>query len=213
MLLLGTGNTVAQQPHFIGSELQYLQEQVLQLRQTMLEYDRVIARQNVDIQHLRGDLELLEHKLEQLRAANIARSEVTQPIELIKPIEPSEAELYQQAQDSFAQEDFTAAIEQLRRFLANYPDSEQIVSAQYKLAQSYYKQADFVSALINFERLVEIYPNHSLRPQAELELAYCYYELKDFTQAKNLLQQLQQNYPQHEVAALATQKLASIENN
>lgn len=204
VLLLGT--VVAQQPvPMVSSEVQYLQEQILQLRQAMFEYDRMIAQQNVDMQKLRGDLELLEYKLEQLK--------IPTPEPVIPVLSSGSDELYQQAQDSFAQENFSTAIEQLRQFLAEYPDNEQAATAQYTLAKSYYKQADFVSALVNFERVIEIYPNHQLRPQAELELAYCYYELKDFAQAKILLQQLQENYPQHEVAELAAQKLAFIDKN
>ncbi|WP_353570257.1 tol-pal system protein YbgF [Candidatus Albibeggiatoa sp. nov. BB20] len=202
----------------LESDMLYLQQQVSQLRQTMLEQDSQIAQQHIEIQQLRGEIELLEHQVKRMetqRLEPIAKPTVTTPIgrNNIAPNNPTTSDdkkAYQKTYLSLEAGNDELAISNFQEFLIMYPNSQYADDAQYWLAEAYYSKQDFISALVTYEQLTERYANSTKRAQAELKIAYCYYELKDFGQAKTLFTQVKQKYPNESVARLASKKLAEM---
>jgi tol-pal system protein YbgF len=207
-LLLWTQSIFAQIP------TDMLQQQVTQLRQTVLELDTQIAQQNIAIQQLRGEIELLQYQVKNLKTQKV-ETITPSPVATTSPTtvsnKPNDKKDYQKIYLSLESGNDEQAINDFQQFLVLYPHSQYADDAQYWLAESYYSKQDFISALVAYEQLIERYARSSKRAQAELKIAYCYYELKDFTQAKNLLTQVKQNYPYQAVARLATKKLREIE--
>ncbi|MCV6636394.1 tol-pal system protein YbgF [Candidatus Albibeggiatoa sp. nov. NOAA] len=216
------GSNVSAQTQ-LESDMLYLQQQVSQLRQTVLEQDSHIAQQNIAIQQLRGELELLEHQVKRLQSQRM-ESATKQPKTNIVPINngsmsmpsnqtaalPDDKKAYQRIYLILESGNDEQAINDFQEFLILYPNSQYADDAQFWLAEAYYSKRDFISALVAYEQLVERYPQSAKRAQAELKIAYCYYELKDFTQAKTLLTQIKQSYPSDSVARLASKKLIEM---
>jgi tol-pal system protein YbgF len=201
----------------IESDVLYLQQQVSQLRQTMLEQDRQIAQQNIEMQQLRGELELIEHQVKRLQNQRV--ESISKPSSTVITTNGSNAQHSTTADDKKAyQKNFLLlesgnneqAINDFQEFLLLYPNSQYADDAQYWLAEAYYSKQDYISALVAYEQLIERYATTIKHAQAELKIAYCYYELKDFAQAKSLLTQIQQKYPQRSIARLASKKLAEM---
>jgi len=204
----------------LESDMLYLQQQVAQLRQTVLEQDSQIAQQTLAIQQLRGEVEILEHQLKRLQAQPIKQAvlpttpsitnTITNTIQTAKPVASEETARFQKIYLLLEAGQDEQAIQGFQEFLVLNPNNQYADDAQYWLAEAYYSKQDFISALVAYEQLIERYENSSRRSQAELKIAYCYYELQDFTQAKALLSKIKQNYPQTAVARLAAKKLSEI---
>jgi tol-pal system protein YbgF len=194
----------------------YLQQQVSQLRQTVLEQDSQIAQQHIAMQQLRGELELLEHQVKRLQTQQLestAKPTITPVINNMTQNNSTSSDdknIYQKIYLLLEAGNDEQAINDFQEFLIMYPNSQYADDAQYWLAEANYSKQDFISALVAYEQLIERYAKSTKRGLAELKIAYCYYELKDFGQAKSLLTQIQQQYPYESIARLASKKLAEI---
>lgn len=199
----------------LESDMLYLQQQVAQLRQTVLGQDSQIAQQNLAIQQLRGEVEILEHQLKRLQTQPskqpiLPTTPITDTIQTTTPSVSEDKIRFQKIYLLLEAGQDEQAIQGFQEFLVLNPNSQYADDAQYWLAEAYYSKQDFISALVAYEQLIERYENSSRRSQAELKIAYCYYELQDFTQAQALLSKIKQNYPQTAVARLAAKKLSEI---
>ncbi len=190
----------------LESDVLYLQQQVSQLRQTLLEQDAQIAQQNIVIQQLRGELELLEHKIDTLNTQKQAVI-VNEPI--VNKSE-NDKQAYQKIYLMLEVGDDEQAINGFREFLALYPNSQFADDAQYWLAEAYYSKRDFISALVAYESFLERFTSSTKRAQVELKIGYCYHELQDFVQAKKIFTEVKNKYPNQSIARLASKKLAEI---
>ncbi|MEK7991413.1 MAG: tol-pal system protein YbgF [Thiotrichaceae bacterium] len=201
----------------VESDMLYLQQQVSQLRQTMLEQDSQIAQQNIEMQQLRGELELIEYQVKRLENQRIetinkaAATVITTNGGISQhSTTTNDKKTYQKTYLLLESGNDEQAISDFQEFLILYPNSQYADDAQYWLAEAYYSKQDYISALVAYEQLIEGYATTTKRVQAELKIAYCYYELKDFGQARSLLTQIKQKYPQQSVARLASKKLAEM---
>ena len=205
-----------------------------------LELLQRIEQLELEVRHIRGELELYRYQVEGLQreraapAPAMAPSTVEQPaaFDSPAPVPPPSATVPTPDQTppilpptvatGADQADFDAALGELRegrypeaianfqRFLNAYPDSRLAGDAQYGLGESYYVSRDYEAAKEAFINLGLRYPQSERLPDALLKLGYIYGELGDVNRAREVLQKLVQVYPDSQAADLAEQRLQSL---
>ena len=205
-----------------------------------LELLQRIEQLELEVRHIRGELELYRYQVEGLQreraapAPTMAPSTVEQPaaFDSPAPVPPPSATVPAPDQTppipmstvatGADQADFDTALGELRegrypeaianfqRFLNAYPDSRLAGDAQYGLGESYYVSRDYEAAKEAFINLGLRYPQSERLPDALLKLGYIYGELGDVNRAREVLQKLVQVYPDSQAADLAEQRLQSL---
>lgn len=202
-----------------------------------LELLQRIEQLELEVRHIRGELELYRYQVEGLQRerAATALSTVERPVvsDSPAPVSPPSAPtpaLEQMPSVSppaavatgADQTDFDKALGELREgrypqaivdfqgFLNAYPDSMLAGDAQYWLGESYYASQNYEAAREAFINLGLRYPQSAQLPDALLKLGYIYGELGDTNRAREVLQKLVQVYPDSQAADLAEQRLQSL---
>ena len=114
---------------------------------------------------------------------------------------------YQAAFDTLKEGRYKKAKTELKRFLANFPDSSYAGNAQYWLGEANYVTRRFEQGIAEFGVVLQKYPTSAKVPDAMLKLGYTYYELKQFNQARTMLQELRKQYPKSTAFRLAGKRL------
>ena len=117
---------------------------------------------------------------------------------------------YQAAFDTLKEGRYKIAKTELKRFLANYPESSFAGNAQYWLGEANYVTREFDQGIIEFELVLSRYPSSSKVADAMLKLGYTYYEKKLYNKSKIMLNELRKRYPKATAARLANKRLERI---
>ena len=118
---------------------------------------------------------------------------------------------YEASLDILKQQDYAAAGNAFRQFLATYPDSLLADNAQYWLAETYYVTESFDEALRQFELVLTGYPRSLKRPDALLKIGFCQYALERYDEARSTLRRVEDEYADTTAATLAGQRLRRMD--
>ena len=120
---------------------------------------------------------------------------------------------YQQAQRSYASENYPLALEQFSAFLQRYPTSQTCPNAQFWRAKSLQNLERYEEAIAEFTKLQTAYPTSVRVPYAMLYEALCHKKLGQTERAAELLKEVVKNYPMTPAADQAKTELQKAKGN
>jgi tol-pal system protein YbgF len=206
-----------------SSETQRAQnEQISQLRRSLLELNNQIELMRGELARMRGQDEQLARDVAELqRKQKDVQSGIDERIRKLEPIkvtlddkeflaDPEEKRLYDESFALIRKGDFIAAAPALAAFLRRYPSSGYADSALFWLGNAQYGNRQYKEAIGSFRQLVTTRPDHAKAPEALLAIANCQVELKDSKSARKTIGELVQAYPKSEAAQAGRERLASL---
>jgi len=186
----------------------------------------VLSNENQQIQKRQRDFYLdLDSRLKRLEGAPAgganppptseaappaAAAAAAPPRPLTREEQAREMKGYDAASNLFRRNDFSAAIDAFRKFLADYPQSALAPNAEYWIGISYANLKDYRNALATQEQLLARYPQSSKAPDALLAIAAVHAEQGDSGSARNTLEDIIARYPSSEAAGKARSRLAQL---
>lgn len=190
--------------------------------QGLLEMSRQLDALAEQVRQMRGDIDELQHSLEQARA-----QQRDQYVDLDTRLRAAEAALtaaqasvagggpdaeYQAAFNLLKDGRYDEASTALRDFLAKHPQHELAPNAMYWLGEAHYVRRDYPTALAAFEGLLKDYPGNRKTPDALLKIGYCQAELKRPGPARAALARVIDEFPDTQAAADAKARLDRLGN-
>jgi len=154
-------------------------------RERVAELGAELARLEQQDAELKGQVEVLQHKLEEaLLEARTARAETAKLAARIdagggeaaaatpevsagdQGVGPEELKAYRTAYAAWRADDPATCIDRFRGFLQTYASSPYADDAAYWMADCYFKQGDFKTAVLRFDDVVNRYPSGNKAPDA-----------------------------------------------
>lgn len=183
---------------------------------------RQIEELKQDLARMRGQIEVQAHQLETLdrrqkdlyvdldaRLRKLEASAQAQEKQAASSPDPgAEAKAYEAALNQFKLGNYQSSIAAFQNFLAGYPESQQLSSAQYWIGNAYYALRDFKMAIAAQQKLLASWPDSAKAPDALLNIASSQAEMGETRAARESLQALLKKYPGTPAADLAKQRLA-----
>jgi outer membrane protein assembly factor BamD len=122
------------------------------------------------------------------------------------------------------QERTSRALEELKSFLDDYPESERTKEAQdlltecrsklakkaYENGRLYFKMRQYEAALIYLNDIINEYHDTKWAPPAQFHIAEAYFKQKKFDQAKEEYQKFLENFPEDKLAGKAKARLEKL---
>jgi len=230
------------QPALAASDkerLNALEQQIGELRlirENLAEQTAAITRLQEDVAALKGALDELRHRMEQMggivelenRLTALEAKLAQQPGQPAQPGQPGETagpsgqpeqpteqppklltedEAFQRAKELFKQTRMAEARQAFQKFTADFPASNLVPSAKFWVGETYYYERRFEEAILEYQRVIKDHPEADKVPSALLKQAFAFAELKDTTSAKLLLNRLIKDYPKTQQATIAQKKL------
>jgi tol-pal system protein YbgF len=190
--------------------------------QGLLEMSRQIEALSGQLRQLRGDIDALQHGIEQARA-----QQRDQYVDLDTRLRAAEAALaaaqstvpggspeaeYQAAFNLLKDGQYEEASTALKDFLAKHPEHELAPNAMYWLGEAHYVRRDYAAALAAFEGLLSGYPGNRKTADALLKVGYCQAELKRPGAARTALARVIEEFPDSPAATEAKARLDRLGN-
>ncbi|MCB5263127.1 MAG: tol-pal system protein YbgF [Candidatus Cloacimonetes bacterium] len=104
---------------------------------------------------------------------------------------------YEAARDEYFGGYFNKAINQLDKYLSDYPSSQYAGNAVYWKGESYYALSNMPTALREFQLVISRYPKSWKVADAQLKIGMCYMNMGDHASAKTELKKLKKDFPQY----------------
>jgi len=182
-----------------------------------------------DIAQLRGILELLEHRIQELEAAQTAlhaktqswtatpapdtagASGATAPRQAAKPDEPKAFLKY--AQEVLEQKDIEEAQALFNEFLRRWPKDSAAGEVHFKLGETYFEKKHWREALYEYAKVIQEFPKTASAPLTYLRSHECFKQLKKLPESKLALQELVRVHPKSAEAKKAAELLKSLEES
>lgn len=192
------------------------------LQDRSIELAGQIDELKLDVARLRGQIEVQSHRIETLDRrqkdlyvdldARLRKLEVSaQALEKQGASEPdlvAEGKAYEAALNQFKLGNYQSSVAAFQGFLATYPESQQVSSAQYWIANAYYALRDYKAAIAAQEKLLASWPDSAKAPDAMLNIASSQAELGDTRAARETLRKLLKEYPGTPAADQAKKRLS-----
>lgn len=118
-----------------------------------------------------------------------------------------EKQAYEAALNQFKVGNYQSAIAGFQGFMANFPNSPLVPSAQYWIGNAYYALRDYKVAIAAQQKVVSTWPDNSKAADAMLNIASSQQELGETKAARATLKALLTKYPQSAAAEQAKQRL------
>jgi tol-pal system protein YbgF len=119
-----------------------------------------------------------------------------------------EKQAYEAALNQFKVGNYQSAIAGFQGFMASYPNSALVPSAQYWIGNAYYAMRDYKVAIAAQQKVLASWPDNPKAADAMLNIASSQQELGDAKSARETLKTLLTKYPQSAAAEQAKQRLA-----
>jgi tol-pal system protein YbgF len=195
------------------------------------EGSKELAALRLQLDELTGKLKELEGRMARLEGPPVAalpkpESAPGEPPRQSKPVRVPELQergpvmpgtpditptsAYNLAYNDYLNGKYELAVTGFQRYLKDFPNTSQAVSAQYWLGESYYSLKDYVRAMQAFERVVNQYPHSDRVPPALFKMGMAAAETGDLPRARGFLKRVIEEYPTADEAKLAKNKLAEI---
>ena len=192
-----------------------VQDRVIELAKLIDELKQELAR-------LRGQIEVQAHQIETLerrqkdlyvdldaRLRKLEASAQAQEKPAVSAPDPvTEGKAYETALNQFKLGNYQTAVAAFQSFLATYPDSQQLPSAQYWIGNAYYALRDYKMAIDAQQKVLASWPDSAKAPDALLNIASSQAEMGETKVARETLQTLLKKYPGTQAAEQAKQRLA-----
>jgi tol-pal system protein YbgF len=120
---------------------------------------------------------------------------------------------YQQAQKSFAKQDYASALDQFSTFLQRYPNSEHAANAMFWRAKSFQGLEQYREAIDAYESLRANYATSTKTPYAIHQEAVCHARLGQSERAIQLMEEVIRDYPMTPAADQAKSDLQKLRGN
>jgi tol-pal system protein YbgF len=187
-----------------------------------IDLSRQIDELKQDLARMRGQIEVQAHQLETLdrrqkdlytdldaRLRKLEASAKEQEKQAAAAPDPvAEGKAYEAALNQFKLGNYQASVAAFQSFLATYPDSQQVPSAQYWIGNAYYALRDYKTAIAAQQKVLASWPDSAKAPDALLNIASCQAEMGETRTARETLQGLLKRYPGTPAADQAKQRLA-----
>lgn len=197
-------------------------EELEQLRRSMLDLQNQIEALRTDLARVRGQNEQLTRDVSELqrRQKDLAQG-VDERLRKVEPekvsldgrefmADPGEKRDYEAALAIFRRGEFGPAQAAFVDFVKRNPTSGYVPSALFWLGNAQYATRDYKEAITNFRSLISVAPTHAKVPEAMLQIASCQTELKDAKAARATLNDLVKKFPESEAGAAARERLARL---
>jgi len=153
------------------------------------------------------DLDARLRKIEaSVQAQAQAQAQEKQTASVTDPL--VEGKAYEAALNQFKIGNYQSSVAAFQNFLATYPNSQQLSSAQYWIGNAYYALRDYKTAIAAQQKVLASWPDSAKAPDALLNIASCQAEMGEVKAARETLQALLKKYPGTPAAEQAKQRLA-----
>lgn len=187
-----------------------------------IELAKLIDDLKQDLARMRGQIEVQANQIDTLdrrqkdlyvdldaRLRKLEASAQAQEKQAVSAPDPAaEAKAYEAALNQFKLGNYQSSVAAFQNFLASYPDSQQVSSAQYWIGNAYYALRDYKTAIAAQQKLLASWPTSAKAPDALLNIASCQAEMGEAKAARDTLQVLLKKYPGTPAAEQAKQRLA-----
>ena len=191
-----------------------------------IELTKVIEELKQDLARMRGQIEVqanqietldrrqkdlyvdLDARIRKLEASAQAQTQAQEKLAAAAPDPLAEGKSYEAALNQFKVGNYQSSIAAFQSFLATYPNSAQVSSAQYWIGNVYYALRDYKTAIAAQQKLLASWPDSAKAPDALLNIASCQAEMGEVKAARETLQSLSKKYPGTPAAEQAKQRLA-----
>ncbi|NML14710.1 tol-pal system protein YbgF [Azohydromonas caseinilytica] len=199
-----------------------MQEELTQLRRSLVDLNNQIETQRAEMATLRGSNEQLTRDVAELQRR---QKDIAQGVdERMRKLEPQKVSLdgqeftadvdekrqYDEAVALLRNADFAGAANAFGAFLKRWPQSGYAPSARFWLGNAQYGKRDYKEAIATFRAFVNASPQHPRAAEALLAAANAQVEAKDTRAARATLNELVKNYPQSEAAVAGRERLAVL---
>lgn len=103
---------------------------------------------------------------------------------------------YQLAQALFRAGNLEGAIDELRRFLAQYPASRYADEVQYLIGWIRFKQGKYETSIDEYRKVVQLFPNSAIVPLTYYSIGDAYFNLGSYDKAIESYDKVLKNYPE-----------------
>ena len=193
-----------------------------QAQDRAIDISRQIDELKQELARMRGDIEVQGHQIDTLdrrqkdlytdldaRLRKLESSAQAQEQQAASAPDPvAEGKAYEAALNQFKLGNYQASVAAFQGFLAAYPDSQQVSSAQYWIGNAYYALRDYKTAIAAQQKVLTSWPGSAKAPDAMLNIASCQAELGETRAARETLQALVKKYPGTPAADQAKRRLA-----
>jgi tol-pal system protein YbgF len=199
-----------------------LNEQIAQLRRSVLELNTTIESLRREMATLRGQDEQLAREIADLqRKVKDLQDGVDTRIRKLEPIrvemdgreflaEPEEQRQFEAALAVFRAGDFPGAAANFGAFLRRWPASGYKDASLFWLGNAQYAKREYRESIATFRQMIAGAPTHPKAPEALLAIANNQIELKDRAGARRTLDELIKGYPNSEAAVAARERITSL---
>jgi tol-pal system protein YbgF len=136
-----------------------------------------VEKNQNDMAALRGQLEVIQHKLDALEKAQADQQKSLDPLNQFVTLQKKEQEhptdrgpLYNLARQKLDQGQPAKARELFQDFLSRYPKDELAANAQYWLGETYYAEKKWNDAIVEFQKVIKEYKTSEKAPDALLKI-------------------------------------------
>jgi tol-pal system protein YbgF len=192
------------------------------LQDRSIETAKLIDDLKQELARLRGQIEVQANQIETLdrrqkdlyvdldaRLRKLEASAQAQEKQAASAPDPAaEAKAYESALNQFKLGNYQSSVAAFQNYLATYPDSQQVSSAQYWIGNAYYALRDYKMAIAAQQKLLASWPTSAKAPDALLNIASCQAETGEAKAARDTLQSVLKKYPGTPAAEQAKQRLA-----
>lgn len=119
----------------------------------------------------------------------------------------SDYALYQTGKALYYANRSTEALETLRRFAQQHPDSPWRPDALYRIADLHFQQQNYEEARAGYRQLLEEYPDHERAPDAQYAIGDSYYNAGEMEDAVDAYRTVLETYPESSSASEAASSL------
>ena len=192
-----------------------VQDRAIELAKLIDELKQDLARMRGQIEVQANQIETLDRRQKDLyvdldaRLRKLEASAQAQEKQAASAPDPlAEGKAYEAALNQFKLGNYQSSVAAFQSFLATYPDSQQVSSAQYWIGNAYYALRDYKTAIAAQQKVLASWPNSAKAPDALLNIASCQAEMGEVKAARETLQSLLKKYPGTPAAEQAKQRLA-----
>jgi len=192
------------------------------LQDRSIELAKLIDELKQDLARMRGQIEVQSNQIETLdrrqkdlyvdldaRLRKLEASAQAQEKQAASAPDPlAEGKAYEAALNQFKLGNYQSSVAAFQNFLATYPNSQQLSSAQYWIGNAYYALRDYKTAIAAQQKVLASWPDSAKAPDALLNIASCQAEMGEAKAARETLQALLKKYPGTQAAEQAKQRLA-----
>lgn len=141
----------------------------------------------------------------------VESSEIAANHDLQFRLEPVELQITEEllaAKDQYERGEWNLVIDQMTKFVTEYPADDRFVDALFLRAESLVQLKRYAEARRDFTQLLTINPNTTQKSHAQFRIAEATMLLEERSEAQQLLEQFGKDYPNHELNAYVLPYLA-----